>query len=78
MRFTGDVMVPGERFAHLRDVLGDRVITVEIENGKGRNPHDIPRSAHSVVTEHLVDEPGHPTKAALDQVLAFFAERLTT
>jgi hypothetical protein len=24
-----------------------------------------------------VDEPGHPTRDALDRVLAFFAERLT-
>jgi hypothetical protein len=24
----------------------------------------------------LVDEPGHPTRAALDQVLEFFRERL--
>ncbi len=35
-------------------------------------------SAHSVLTEHLVDESGHPTRAALDQVLAFFGERLLT
>ncbi len=33
--------------------------------------------AHSVVTEHLVDEPGHPTREALDRVLAFFHERLS-
>ncbi|HEY5171384.1 MAG TPA: dienelactone hydrolase family protein [Acidimicrobiia bacterium] len=76
MRFTGDPAVPGERFAHLREVLGDRVLTIEIENRKGRNPHNLPRAAHSVVTEHLVDEPGHPTREALDQVLAFFKERL--
>jgi dienelactone hydrolase len=76
MRFTGDLFVPEERFAHLREVLGDRVMTIEIENRKGRNPYNVPKSAHSVVTEHLVDEPGHPTKDALDQVMAFFAERL--
>jgi dienelactone hydrolase len=78
MRFTGDPAVPAERFRHLREVFGDRLIAVEIENRKGRNPHNLPRAAHSVVTEHLVDEPGHPTKAALDQVLAFFSDRLTT
>jgi dienelactone hydrolase len=78
MRFTGDPAVPAERFRHLREVFGDRLIAVEIENRKGQNPHNLPRAAHSVVTEHLVDEPGHPTKAALDQVLAFFADRLKT
>ena len=76
MRFTGDTRVPEERFAHLREVLGDRLIAIEIENRPGRNPHEIPKLAHSVVTEHLVDEPGHPTKDALDRVLLFFKERL--
>ncbi|MDX6394610.1 MAG: hypothetical protein QOJ73_5673 [Streptosporangiaceae bacterium] len=78
MRFTGDAAVPPERFAHLREVFGDRLIAIEIENRKGRNPHGFPRAAHSVVTEHLVDEPGNPTKEALDRVLTFFQERLTT
>jgi dienelactone hydrolase len=78
LRFTRDPAVPAERFRHLREVFGDRLIAVEIENRKGQNPHNLPRAAHSVVTEHLVDEPGHPTKAALDQVLAFFAHRLKT
>jgi hypothetical protein len=50
-------------------------MTVEIDSS-GDNAHGIPRMAHSVVTEHLVDEPGHPTRDALDQVLAFFKERL--
>ncbi len=76
MRFTGDPAVPSERFEHLREVFGDRLIAIEIENRKGRNPYNLPKTAHSVVTEHLVDEPGHPTKDALDQVLAFFKQRL--
>jgi dienelactone hydrolase len=75
MRFTGDRAVPKERFDHLREVLGDRVTTIEIDSSAD-NPHGIGRMAHSVVTEHLVDEPGHPTRDALDQVLAFFKERL--
>ncbi len=76
MRFTGDMAVPKERFEHLRDVFGDRVITIEIDSSKG-NPHGIPKMAHSVVTEHLVDEPGHPTHEALNRVLDFFKQRLT-
>jgi dienelactone hydrolase len=76
MRFTHDPMVPSARFQHLRDVLGDRVITVEIDSSKD-NPHGNPRIAHSVVTEHLVDEPGHPTQDALNQVIDFFKQRLT-
>lgn len=76
MRFTGDRAVPKERFERLREVLGDRVVTIEIDSSPD-NAHGIPRMAHSVVTEHLVDEPGHPTRDALDQVLAFFKKRLT-
>ncbi len=77
MRFTKDPFVPAERFEHLREVLGDRLIAIEIDSSKD-NPHGIPRIAHSVVTEHLVDEPGHPTQDALNRVLEFFKQRLTT
>jgi dienelactone hydrolase len=76
LRFTHDVAVPEARFDTLRRELGDAFIAVEIDSSKG-NPHGIPRAAHSVLTEHFVDEPGHPTRDALDRVLAFFAERLT-
>jgi dienelactone hydrolase len=76
MRFTKDIAVPQERFDHLREVLGDRLIAIEIDSASG-NPHGIPKVAHSVVTEHLVDEPGHPTHDALNQVLDFFKQRLT-
>jgi dienelactone hydrolase len=75
LRFTADVAVPEARFDTLRRELGDAFIAVEIDSSKG-NRHGIPRSAHSVLTEHFVDEPGHPTREALDRVLAFFTERL--
>ncbi|WP_334144785.1 dienelactone hydrolase family protein [Rhabdothermincola sp.] len=75
LRFTCDRLVPAERFARLRTELGDAFIGVEIDSCPG-NPWGIPRSAHSVLTEHLVDEPGHPTRAALEQVLEFLRERL--
>ena len=75
LRFTRDPAVPPERFAHLREALGDQFLAVEIDSSPG-NAHGIPRAAHSVLTEHLVDEPGHPTRDALDQVLRFFAQRL--
>jgi len=75
LRFTKDPAVPAERFDTLRQALGDRFIAVEIDSSKG-NPHDIPRAAHSVLTEHFVDEPGHPTRAALDRVLDFFRTQL--
>jgi dienelactone hydrolase len=75
LRFTADKFVPKERFAHLREALGDRFVAVEIDSSKG-NPFGLPGAAHSVLTEHLVDEPGHPTRDALDQVLELFRSRL--
>lgn len=74
-RFTEDPTVPAQRFARLRRELGDAFIAVEIDSSPG-NPHGIKQTAHSVVTEDLVDEPGHPTHAALNRVMTFFAERL--
>lgn len=75
LRFTGDLAVPKERFETLRRELGDGFLAVEIDSSRG-NPHGVPRTAHSVLTMHFVDEPGHPTRVALDRVLAFFDERL--
>jgi dienelactone hydrolase len=75
LRFTNDVAVPAERFERLRRELGDGFIGVEIDSSKG-NPWGISPRAHSVLTEHLVDQPGHPTRQALDQVLEFLRERL--
>ncbi len=75
LRFTKDGAVPDERFAHLREELGAGFEAFEIDSSRG-NPHGISRRAHSVLTEDFVDREGHPTRAALDRVLAFFGERL--
>jgi dienelactone hydrolase len=75
LRFTHDPMVPAERFERLREELGAGFEAIEIDSSPG-NPHGIARGAHSVLTGHLTDEAGHPTREALDRVLAFFAERL--
>jgi len=75
LRFTQDPAVPDARFATLRRELGDAFLAVEIDSSPG-NPYGIPKDAHSVLTVHLVDEPGHPTRDALDRVLAFYRDRL--
>jgi dienelactone hydrolase len=75
LRFTHDPLCPAERFARLRRELGAGFEAIEIDSGPG-NPHGIRRVAHSVLTEDLVDETGHPTRQALDRVLGFFRERL--
>jgi dienelactone hydrolase len=75
LRFSADPSVPPERFETLRRELGDAFITVEIDSSRG-NPFGIKKRAHSVLTLDLVDEPGHPTRAALEQVIGFLRERL--
>jgi dienelactone hydrolase len=75
LRFTEDPAVRPERFATLRRELGDRFIAVEIDSSEG-NPHGIPKDAHSVLTLHFTDEPGHPTRDALDTLVTFCRDRL--
>jgi dienelactone hydrolase len=77
LRFTGDSLVPAERFEALRQALGDGFIGVEIDSSKG-NAHGIRSAAHSVLTEDLVAEPGHPTNDALERVLEHVRSRLLT
>lgn len=75
LRFTHDFMCPARRFASLRESLGPHFEGIEIDSSRG-NPHGNPLSAHSVLTEHLVDEDGHPTRRALDRVLELFEAKL--
>ena len=71
LRFTHDPFCFEARFETLRRELGDGFIAVELDSSAG-NPHGHPKNAHSVLTEHLDDRQGTPTRAALDQVLDFF------
>jgi dienelactone hydrolase len=75
LRFTGDKLSPPERFEHLHELIGDAFVAVELDSSPG-NPHGHRAAAHSVLTEDLDDRRGTPTRAALDQVLEFFADRL--
>jgi dienelactone hydrolase len=74
LRFKGDRFVPGERFDFLREQLGDAFVAVELDDADA-NP-DSTMKPHSVLTEHLIDQPGTPTRAALDQVLDLFRRKL--
>jgi dienelactone hydrolase len=75
LRFSHDRLSPPERFETLRRELGDAFIAVELDSAPG-NPHGHPKIAHSVLTEHLQDREGTPTREALDQTLSFFREKL--
>ena len=75
LRFTNDSMVPAERFKRLEEEFGDGFIAIEIDSAPG-NSHGIGKRAHSVLTEELVNDPGHPTHDALDSVLNHLKENL--
>ena len=60
LRFTQDKLV-GNRFASLRDLLGDAFIAVEIPSQSKKD--------HSVLTEQRDD-------ASVERVLAFFQQKL--
>jgi dienelactone hydrolase len=73
-RFEGDKYCKAERFAAYQAALGDRFVgRVLPDSSAARN---VPTLPHSVVTLHLVDRAGEPTRAAVDEILAFFKQRL--
>jgi dienelactone hydrolase len=74
LRFRGDRFVPSERFEFLRAELGDAFVAIELDDDCA-NPDGV-MAPHSVLTEHLIDESGQPTRDALDQVLDLFRTRL--
>lgn len=74
-RLRGDSICRAARFTAYQAALGDRFAPTVIEDTdakkcKGRN------NPHSVVTKHLIDEAGQPTRQAVDDILEFFAARL--
>jgi dienelactone hydrolase len=76
LRFTGDRAVPGERFATLRQRLGDAFEVIEIDSSPG-NEHGFGRMAHSVLTDQVREVDGHPAYEARKRVVEFLTERLT-
>ena len=73
-RFEGDPFCKAARFEAYQQALGDRFEGRVLPDSSARK--GMPLKAHSVVTMHLIDRAGEPTRAALDEILAFFAERL--
>lgn len=74
LRFEGDRLCPRARFALLRSEFGAAFEGIEIDDSAAN-----PAAAgypHSVLTEHLIDEEGQPTRAALDRTLTFLKEHL--
>ena len=77
-RFAGDTLCRAERFATLRRHLGDAFVAHELPDASG-NPSGMKsqgKPPHSVFTGDLIDAAGEPTRAAVDDVIAFFKQKL--
>jgi dienelactone hydrolase len=80
-RFDGDRFCTAARFAAYQAALGDRFVARVLPTASAHpSPPpffaEVVGCAHSVVTAHLVDAEGEPTRAARDEILAFFRSRL--
>jgi dienelactone hydrolase len=73
-RFAGDRVCQAARFAAYQAALGDRFDGRVLPDSAANR--DAPMAPHSVVTLHLIDEAGQPTRQAVDEILAFFRRRL--
>lgn len=80
-RFDRDQHCRAQRFATYARVLGPRFIG-QVLPASAAHPNPPPffaqvvGCAHSVVTAHLIDAAGEPTRQARDEILDFFAQRL--
>ena len=77
-RFEGDTICPAQRFATLRSAFGTAFTGTELRDAAG-NPAGMKtrgKPPHSVFTGDLIDAAGQPTRAAADEVIAFFRRTL--
>jgi hypothetical protein len=69
-RFETDGMSPPEKFIAIDKAFNsDDAKCVELTT--------LPGKGHSVLTLHFVDEEGHPTRKALDDIMAYFGTKLS-
>jgi dienelactone hydrolase len=76
LRFSEDPVVPAERFAVLKERLGDAFEVIEIDSRPG-NEHGFAKSAHSVLTQEVREVDGHPAYEARKRVVEFLTHQLT-
>ena len=79
-RFEGDTICRASRFATLSSAFGAAFTGTELPDSAG-NPAGMKahgKPPHSVFTGDLIDAAGQPTRAAADEVIAFFRKALRT
>lgn len=68
-RFAGDPMCNAVKYKAIDAAFNNDGITRV-------HTHTLPGKGHSVLTLDFVDEQGHPTRAAMDEILAYFDSQL--
>ena len=76
LRFSEDSVVPRERFAALKERLGDAFEVIEIDSRAG-NEGGFGKMAHSVLTDEVREVDGQPAYEARKRVVEFLTERLS-
>ena len=67
-RFERDNLCKAQKFDSLRRHFNDDKERIIL--------HELPGKGHSILTLHFVDQEGHPTRKALEEVIAYFDEQL--
>jgi dienelactone hydrolase len=67
-RFAGDPLCTAKKFKSIDRQFNDGQQRIDLKT--------LPGKGHSVLTLDFVDEAGHPTRQALDSVLAYFEQQL--
>jgi hypothetical protein len=70
LRFEDDPLCTAEKSECIHKAFND-------PGAKRVEEVTLPGKGHSVLTLDFVDEAGHPTRAALDNVVAYFTQRLS-
>ncbi len=70
MRFEGDPICSARKFEAIDHAFNDDRDRIRLKT--------LPGKGHSILTLHFVDEVGHPTREALDEVIDYFRGALGT
>jgi dienelactone hydrolase len=78
-RFAGDMMCRKERFDTLSRELGDAFVPAVLPDACANPDSPTARDKHpphSVFTGDLIDQPGQPTREAVNEVIRYFRSKL--
>ena len=74
-RFSNDPIAPAEKIETIREKFTTKSDITTIDSSPG-NSHNIVESADAVFTFNFSDVTNHPTRLALDKVIAYYKEKL--